>query len=121
MFVSGSRRRSLFASRTPGTEYAETRTVQVPLTSSTVTAEEVRMADMVDVTIPVDPDAARARENPARREAAGRYLSDLLKRGGLRHALAEAIADAKLEARANGLTDDDIDTELEAWRSERRG
>jgi hypothetical protein len=79
------------------------------------------MADMVDVTIPVEPDAARALENPARREAAGRYLSDLLKRDGLRNALAEAIADAKREARANGLTDADIDAELDAWRAERRG
>lgn len=35
-------------------------------------------------------------------------------------ALTEAIADAKREARANGLTDEDIDAELEAWRAERK-
>ena len=33
--------------------------------------------------------------------------------------LPEAITDLKREARANGLTDADIDAELEAWRNER--
>jgi hypothetical protein len=33
--------------------------------------------------------------------------------------LPEAIADLKCEARTNGLTDADIDAELEAWRNER--
>ena len=33
--------------------------------------------------------------------------------------LPEAIADLKCEARANGLTDADIDAELEAWPNER--
>jgi hypothetical protein len=32
--------------------------------------------------------------------------------------LPEAIADLKREARANGLTDAEIDSELEAWRKE---
>ena len=34
--------------------------------------------------------------------------------------LAEAIAEAKREVRASGLTDEDIDAELEAWRGERK-
>ena len=34
--------------------------------------------------------------------------------------LPEALADLKREARANGLTDADIDAELEAWRNERK-
>jgi hypothetical protein len=33
--------------------------------------------------------------------------------------LPEVIADIKREARANGLTDADVDAELEAWRNER--
>lgn len=78
------------------------------------------MDNTVDVTIPVDAEAARALKSPARREAAGRYLSGLLKAGGVRDVLAEAIADAKREARAHGLTDADIDAELEAWRAEPR-
>ena len=78
------------------------------------------MNDRVDVTIPVEPEVAKALENPARREAAGRVLSGLLKGGHLRDTLAEAIADAKREARAKDLTDEAIDAELQAWRAERR-
>ena len=37
-----------------------------------------------------------------------------------RDVLAEAIAEAKREARANGLMDEDIDAELEVWRGERK-
>lgn len=65
------------------------------------------MNHTIDVPIPLEPDVARALEIPGRREAAGRVLSGLLKGGRVR------------EARANGLTDEDIDAELEAWRTER--
>jgi hypothetical protein len=84
-----------------------------------VASEEVPMAKTVDVTIPLDPEAAKALDTPARREAVGRYLSELLKGRRVREALAEAIADVKREARASGLTDKDIDAELEAWHTER--
>jgi hypothetical protein len=62
------------------------------------TAQEIEVNDTVGVTIPFDPD--------------GVHLRDLL---------AEAIAAAKQEARANGLTDADIDAELADWRAEPRG
>ena len=78
------------------------------------------MDSTVDVTIPVEMEAAKALENPARREAVGRYLSGLLKEGRIPAVLAVAIADAKREARSKGLTDEDIDAELEAWRAKRR-
>ncbi len=78
------------------------------------------MDTTVEVTLPVDAEAAKALNSPARREAAGRYLSSLLTGGRVRDVLAEAIADAKREARASGLTDEDIDAELEAWRAERK-
>jgi hypothetical protein len=83
-------------------------------------SEEARMEETVNVMIPVDAEAARALDSPARREAVGRYLSGLLKAGRIRDILAEAIADTKREARAHGLSDADIDAELEAWRAERR-
>ncbi len=76
------------------------------------------MDDRVDLTIPVEPRIARALESPEQREAAGRVLSSLLKGGHLRDILEEVIADAKREARANGLTDDAVDAELQAWRAE---
>ena len=78
------------------------------------------MADTVDVTIPVDADLAKHLDTPARREAVGRYLSGLLRDGRVRDVLAEAIADAKREARVSGLTDEDIDAELQTWRADRQ-
>jgi hypothetical protein len=78
------------------------------------------MDNAVDVVIPVDAETAKALENPARREAIGRYLSSLLKGGRARDVLAEAIAEAKREARTHGLTDEAIDAELDQWRAEPR-
>jgi len=78
------------------------------------------MGDTVEVTIPVDADAAQALKSSARRVAAGRYLSGLLKGSRARDLLAEAIGEAKEEAHTRGLTDGDIDAELEAWRVERK-
>jgi hypothetical protein len=78
------------------------------------------MDGLVDVTIPVDGAVAEALRSPPRREAAGRVLGRLIQGGQLRDVLAGAIAEAKLEARSNGLTDADIDAELAAWRAEGR-
>ncbi len=78
------------------------------------------MDEHVDVIIPVEPAVARALASPAQRQAAGRVLSELFTGGHLPEVLAEAIGDAKREARANGLTDEDIDAELDAWRAERQ-
>jgi hypothetical protein len=78
------------------------------------------MDNTVEVTIPVDADTAQALKSPARRAAAGRYLSGLLKSGRARDLLAEAIGEAKDEAHTRGLTDGDIDPELKAWQVERK-
>jgi hypothetical protein len=78
------------------------------------------MDNTVDVMIPVDVKAGKALESAARREAVGRYLSSLLKGERARDVLAEAIAEAKREARAHGLTDQEIAAELDEWRAERR-
>ena len=78
------------------------------------------MAETIDVSIPVEPEVARALGSQARREAAGRVLGELLKGGGVRDVLAEAIAAAKHEAHGRGLTDAEIDAELAAWRAERQ-
>jgi hypothetical protein len=77
------------------------------------------MEKTVEVVIPVAPETARFLDDPARRQALGRYLSELLRGGRLHDVLAEAIADLKREARASGLTDDEIDAELATWRTER--
>jgi hypothetical protein len=74
-----------------------------------ILGNEASVDNTVDVTIPLDADVAKALHSRARREAAGRYLSGLLKDGRAKEILAEAIGDAKQEARASGLTDDDVD------------
>ena len=78
------------------------------------------MDNTIEVTIPVDAEAPKALESPARREAVGRYLSSLLKGGRARDVLVEAIAEAKREARTHSLTDEEIDAELDEWQAERR-
>jgi hypothetical protein len=77
------------------------------------------MDNTVDVVIPLDAEAARILDSSARREAVGRYLSSLLKSGHVRDVLAETIAEAKREARHAGLTDEEVDAELDAWRAGR--
>ncbi len=81
---------------------------------------EVERNDTVGVTIPFEPDTAKVLDSPARRDAARRVLSGLLKGGHLRDVLGEVIAAAKQEARANGLADAEIDAKLAAWRAEPR-
>lgn len=51
----------------------------------------------------------------------GRLVSRVLRPRSGPSALAQAIADAKAEARPAGLTDADIDAELDAYNAERRG
>lgn len=74
----------------------------------------------VPVTLDVDPAVAAALADARTRAAMGRLLSRVLHpRPGLSE-LGRAIADAKAEAREAGLTDADIDAELDAYNAERR-
>lgn len=71
------------------------------------------MPDTVEAPVPVE---AGALADARTRTAIGRVLrprSDPSE-------LAQAVADAKAEARAAGLTDADIDAELEAYNAEHR-
>ena len=75
----------------------------------------------VDVTIPVEPEAAAALTDARNREAVGRLVSRVLRpRSGPSPLAAEAIAELKADARAAGLTDTDIDAELAAYNAEHR-
>lgn len=78
------------------------------------------MGNMVDVTIPVEPEAAAAHVDARNRAAVGRLISRVLRPRSGPSALALAIAELKVEARAAGLTDTDIDAELAAYNAERR-
>ncbi len=78
------------------------------------------MAKTVDITIPVEADAAAALGDARNREAVGRLVSRVLRPHAGPSPLAEAIAELKADARAAGLSDADIDAELAAYNAERR-
>ena len=78
------------------------------------------MVKTVDITIPVEADAAASLSDARNREAVGRLVSRVLRPQGGPSPLAEAIAALKAEARAAGLSDTDIDAELAAYNAERR-
>jgi hypothetical protein len=77
------------------------------------------MDQTVDVTIPVEPEAAAALSNARNREAVGRLVSRVLRPRSGPSPLADAIAELKAEAKKNGMTDSAVDSELAAYNSER--
>jgi hypothetical protein len=78
------------------------------------------VGDTIDVTIPVEPEAAAALVDARNREAVGRLVSRVLRPRSGPSALAQAIKEMKADARTAGLTDADIDAELAAYNAERR-
>lgn len=78
------------------------------------------MPDTVPVTLEVEPAAAAALGDPRTRARIGRLISRMLAPHPGPSDLVQAIAAAKAEARAAGLTDADIDAELAAYKAERR-
>jgi len=78
------------------------------------------MEKTVDVTIPVEPEAAAALADARNREAVGRLVSRVLRPAAGPTPLARAIAEMKADARAAGLSDADIDAELAAYNAEQR-
>ena len=79
------------------------------------------MSDTVPVTIEVDAGAAAAMTDARTRAAVGRLVRRVLAPQPGPSELARAIAAAKAEAHAAGLTDAAIDAELAAYNAERRG
>jgi hypothetical protein len=78
------------------------------------------MDKTVDVTIPVEPEAAAALADSRNREAIGRLVSRVLRPRSGPSPLAQAIAEMKADARAAGLSDAEIDAELAVYNAERR-
>jgi hypothetical protein len=78
------------------------------------------MDKTVDVTIPVDAEAAAALADARNRDAVGRLVSRVLRPHAGPSPLAQAIAELKAKVRQAGLTDADIDTELSAYNAEQR-
>jgi hypothetical protein len=79
------------------------------------------MAGTVMVEIPVTPEAAEALGDAARRERIGKLVSSVLHpESPGDDPLAAVIASIKSLARADGLTDEEIEVELAAYNAERR-
>ena len=78
------------------------------------------MDNMVDVTIPVEPEAAAALADARNRAAVGRLVSRVLHPRSGPTPLAHAIAELKAAVRETGMTDADVDAELAAYNAEGR-
>jgi hypothetical protein len=74
----------------------------------------------VDVTIPVEAEAAAALADARNRVAVGWLVSRVLRPGSGPAPPAQAIAEMKADARAAGLSDADINAEPAAYNAERR-
>ena len=73
------------------------------------------------VEIPVSKEAASILDDERRRAAVGRLVSNLLRPSASKDdPLRQLIAEIKNEARADGLTDAEIDAELAAYNAENR-
>ena len=79
------------------------------------------MDDSVRIEIEVTREAASLLQDETRRRSVGRMVSELVSRKPLdRHPLQWLFAEIKSDARADGLTDEEIDAELKRHRAERR-
>ena len=77
------------------------------------------MTALSRVEIPVEEATAAALSDPRRREAVGR-LVDRIVRPGADDPLIALFELTAAEARAAGLTEADLEAELEAYNAERR-
>ena len=82
-----------------------------------LSGKEGIMPAIVEVSIPVDPDAAVSLADSARRESVGRIVSRMLKPGPGLLPLVKAIERLKADAQARGLTDEIIEQELAAYNA----
>ncbi len=78
------------------------------------------MTELVKVEIMVAPETASALRDVRRAEAAGRILDRIVHPEIGDDPLLAVLEATRSDARAAGLTDADIDAELEAYRAERR-
>jgi hypothetical protein len=77
--------------------------------------------DVVMVEIPVSREAAAALSDPRKRDRVGRLVSGLVTpRSSGEDPLMAVFADITRKARAAGLTDVDVESELAAYNAERR-
>jgi hypothetical protein len=78
------------------------------------------MNELVKIEIPVEPETARALADPRRMEAVGRLVDRMVRPRSSAERLRDLLEATRQSARDAGLTDEDIDAELAAFRAERR-
>ena len=78
------------------------------------------MGNVVEITIPVEEDAATVLRDPLKRAALGRLVSRWVQEAADPEALFVAIERLKADAHARCLTDQIVDEELAAYNAERR-
>ena len=77
------------------------------------------MPNTVDVTIPVEPEAAAALGDARKREAIGRIVSRILRPHPGQDPLLDAMQRLSTDAKAKGLTPESLEAELAARKAER--
>jgi len=74
---------------------------------------------VVRVEIPIDEEAAIGLADPNRLEAVGRLVSHMLHPTAEHNPLAALLGGTGRAAEQTGLTQEDIDQELAAWKADR--
>jgi len=78
------------------------------------------MNEVVNIEIPVQPETARALGDTRQMQAVGRLVDRMVRPTRGDDPLVAVLEATRQAARDAGLTDEDIDAELEAHRAERR-
>lgn len=78
------------------------------------------MAHMTKVEVPVEAETADALVDARRREAVGRLVDRIVRPARGDDPLAALLEATARQAREAGLTDEEIDAELDAYNAERR-
>jgi hypothetical protein len=78
------------------------------------------MDDVVKIEIPVEPETAQALGDARRMQAVGRLVDRMVCPARGDDPLVAVLEATRRAAHEAGLTDKDIDDELEAYRAERR-
>lgn len=78
------------------------------------------MNEVVKIEVPVEAETARALGDARRMQAVGRLVDRMVRPAPGDDPLVAILEQTRRSAREAGLTDEDIDAELEAHRAERR-
>ncbi|MEO8713790.1 MAG: hypothetical protein ABI369_02125 [Acetobacteraceae bacterium] len=78
------------------------------------------MNEVVKIEVPVEPETARALGDARRMQAVGRLIDRMVRPARGDDPLVAVLAATRRAAREAGLTDEEVDAEIDAYRAERR-